>query len=1121
MGESTGNAVPAEDAVLTGGAVLTDDAVLIELTGASQRWLALCRAAVATGPDATHRLLEHRRETGVLARQSLARWKNLTADDDPLEEEAEDPDAQGRRITADLSAARAMAVLAQALTGSVPTAQACEVFLDHAERAGLTSVGTQLLPAGIAITSENAPLGDIVRHLLGQGGHAARGYAIMAALELAGRRLPVVRSSRISVLFASFGGSGEVGVLRLDQVRGGPSGLHPDPARMGFLQADREFTDSIERAWRISRLAGTDACVLWSVTTHGSTPANDISGASMGAAIAVALDDLAPRHPVLRKLRPRRLDPECAVTAGLSGANLTAVGGYSGKLTAAQRSSLRVVVASEAYQEAADEAPQNYADRISAARTVAEAIARTRTRANLALWMVSVAAGLAVLLAVVSVTNLVQLRIENAAARAESNSRLFAGVARGGGSLNPALSQQIALAAYRTAPTEEARSALLENTATNAPIRISPGVVHGRGVVFDPDAPRIATTAQGEMIAIGEADGSVELVRSTDTGVHRWPRFATGSGHIRGIAISANSELLAVAGDFGSALWNIADPGAPHQVAPLSLGGRLPTSVALSPDLEFVAIGTQSATISTWRLGDDPAHPVALPSLSISGQRAEVALSDRTLVAAVPSLFGGTWTTTVRAWNTATLHRDQRPVFDRRVERPGGAEARSVEFTSDGTVLAVGLNPGEVARWKVGPTTFDPLPAVTRGANEHIDVSLTTDGRSAAIVGGDTKARIRDLNTGEELVTFPIDMVARARFLRGGKSLVTTSFDHSVHVFELPGPVVSTSSLTLFRLPLDQPALPHTLFPQLRMLARAPWAPDRTQLDGDPAGLLDVVAISPDGTRAVTRTETIIQVWDLTANPRPLGNAISASGVDIRAVTFSPDGALAIGRSMTETVEIWDVATTPTMRTSIRFGRGYPTSLAYSPDGGLLAVGSHRTGNVSVFSTAPSAAPIAQLSGLHTPGQTMSLALSSRNTLAVGTLTGAFVYEIGTPDLRQLAVPAGGNGSAGSVAFDPTGTRLAIDDIVSGTIALWDYTDPTHPTVYATIGRGHRHRQPIMLAFAAGGTLLTESAADGTLRRWRTDAAAEADRICASGTTPITREEWAKALPGHPYVNTC
>ncbi|WKG08133.1 WD40 repeat domain-containing protein [Nocardia sp. PE-7] len=1107
------------------GALSTDDAVLIELTGAPQRWLALCRDAVAAGPDAARRLLEHRRETGVLARQSLARWKNLAADEDLLEEESEDPDAQDRRITADLSAARAMAVLAQALTGSIDIDDACEAFLDHAERAGLISVGTQLLPAGIPITSANAPLGEIVRHLLGQGGRAGRGYAIMAALELAGHTLPVVRSSRISVLFLNFGGGGEVGVLRLDQVRGGPSGLHPDPARMGFLQADREFTDSLERAWRISRLAGTDACVRWSVSTHGSTPANDINGASMGAAFAVALDDLAPRHALLRRLRPRRLDPECAVTAGLSGTNLTAVGGYAGKLTAAQRSSLRVVVASEAYRAAADEAPQNYADRISAARTVSEAIARTRTRANLALWMVSVAAGLAVLLAVGSVTELVQLRIENAAARAESNSRLFAGVARGGGNLNPALSQQIALAAYRTAPTEEARSALLENTATNAPIRISPGVVLGRGVVFDPDAPRIATTPQGEVIAIGEGDGSVELVRVTESGVDRWPRFATDSGHIRGIAISANHEWLVVAGDLRSALWNIADPGAPRPVTQFPLAGRLPSSVALSPDLEFVAIGTHSATVSTWRLGDDPAHPVALPTQSVSGQRAEVALSDHTLVAAVPSLFGGVWTTTVRGWNAETLDRDQTPVFDRRLERPGGAEARSVEFTGDGTVLAVALNPGEVARWRVGASTFEPMPAVMRGANEYLDVSLTEDGRSAVIVGGDSRARIRDLDTGVELVTLPIDMVARARFLRGGRSLVTTSFDHAVHVFALPGPVVSTSSLTLFRFPLDQPVLSQELFPHLRMLARTPFATDRTLLDGDPAGLIDVVAIAPGGIRAVTRTESTIQVWDIAdpVTPRRVGAPLSAAGVDIRAITFSPDGTLAIGRSMTQTVDIFDVSDEPRLLTSIRFGRGYPTSLAFSPDGSMLAVGSHRTGNVSVFATTPAAPTIAELSDLRTPGQTMSLALSSRDTLAVGTLTGAFVYEIGKPGRppRGLTVPVGANGSAGSVAFDPGGTRLAVDDILSGTILLWDYSDPANPTAYATITRGQRHRQPTMLAFAADGAVLTESAVDGTLRRWRTDAAAEADRICASGTTPITREEWTGALPGHAYVNPC
>ncbi|MFF2086036.1 WD40 repeat domain-containing protein [Nocardia sp. NPDC058176] len=1107
-----------------------DDALLAELTGAPQQWLALCREAVADGPEATRRLTERRRETGVLARQSLARWKTLDAVDDPLEEESEEPDLQSGRVTADVSAANAMASLAQAVTGGLDLARACAIFLDHAERAGLHSVGTQLLPAG-PVTSDDTPLAAVVLHLLGQGGRPARGYGVLTALELTAQRPATVRVTRVSVLFIDICGRGQVGVLRLEQVRGGPSGLHPDPARMGFLQADREFVDSLDRAWRVSRLADTDACVLWSVSGKAHAPANDINGPSMGAAIAVALDDLAPRPHVLRWLRPRRLDPACAVTAGLSGTSLTVVGGYEGKLAAAQRASLRVVVATAGHDEATEQAPQNYTDRISTARTVSEAIARTRTRANLAPWLVSIAGVLAVLLTVVAVTNIVQTRIENAAAMAEANSRLFAGVARGNADFDPALSQLLALSAYRTSPTVDARSALLETSGVSTPTRISPGAVLGQDAA-GVDVPRVATTVDGDMIATGRGDGTVELVRVTGTGVDRWPRFDTGGGPVRSLALSANQQWLVVAGDREAALWTLADPGTPRLATRLPLDGQLPWSTAFSPDLGFLAIGTHGGTVLTWRLGDDPARPSALPTVVVAGQYAEVALSDRALVAAVPLATGSAWATTVRGWDTATFEHDPTPAFDRRLDGPHGAQARSAEFSADGSVLAVGLNPGEVARWRLGAdlTRPEPMASAPRGANEYFDVSLDRNGQTAAVVGGDSRARVVDLGTGAELAVFPSGSVARARFLRGDRSLVTIGADQAVHVFELPGPTASTEPLTVFRLPADQPepapgVLPAALFPRLRALSALSPGATRNPVDGDPAGFLDTVAVSPDGTRAAMLTKYAIQVWD-TSDPAtsvPLGPPISNGLVDARGMAFAPDGTLAIGRGLTESVEFWEVTGPggPTLRSSLRFGRGYPTALTFSPDGSTLAVGSHRTGNVSVYTV--HGAPLAELSGLPPHGQDITLALSNRGTLAVGTRDGAFLYELrgqATPP-RRLPTPAGTSGPVGALTFDPAGTRLALDDTASGRILLWDYTDPDEPTVYAALDRAERHWQRTMLAFAAGGSILTESAADGTVRRWSTDAEVEARRICASGTAPITPAEWTRALPGREHVIAC
>ncbi|KAF0847074.1 WD40 repeat domain-containing protein [Nocardia caishijiensis] len=1099
-----------------------DDALLSELTGAPQRWLALCRAAVAHGPDATRGLLELRRETGVLARHSLARWKRLDADDDPLEEESENPDLEGERVTADVSAAHALAALARALTGALDIAAACEVFLRHTERAGLHSAGTQLLPAG-PITGGEDPVAEMVLHLLGQGGRPSRGYAILTALELAGRRPPTVRTTRVSVLFVDIGGAGRVGVLRLEQLREGPSGLHPDPSAMSFLQADRDFTDSLARAWEVSRPAATNACVLWSVTGVGRAPENDINGASMAAAMAVALDDLAPRHQMVRWLRVRRLDPACAVTAGLSNTELTTVGGYAGKLAAAQRASLRVVVAETGFDEARRQAPEDYLDRVAAAATVSEAVSRTRSRPNLALWLVSVAGMLAVLSAVVSVTGLNGVRAENAAARAESNSRLFAGVARGGADFDPALAQLVAVAAVRTSDTVDARSALLEFSALGTPIRIRPGTT-GDKVSAGADAPRLATSLGGDLIAIGGDDGFVQLVRVGDAGVTRMPPFPAMTGPVRALAVSTDQRWLAVAGERSVLLWDIAEN--PSRTTEFALAEHLPWSLAFAPGSDLLAIGTHGGTVLSWRLGADPAHPVPLPAVTVPGNHAFVAVHDRVLVAAGARIVGGTWTTTVRGWHTADPHR---PAFDVRVDRSGGAEIRSVDF--DGDMLAVGLNPGEIARWRIGAdlTRPEPLPGTARGANEYFDVALVGDGRAAVAVGGDARARLLDLDTGAVLARFPGGSVARTEVFRGGRALVTSGFDGAVHVFDLASPSAELGQRTLFRLPQDRSVpspgvLPDALLPRLRALSRA-GALDNLA-DGDPSGLFDTVVIGPDGTRAATLNERGIQVWDLSeSTPTPFGRPIDQSLVDTRGVVFAPDGTLAVGRGLTSSVELWDLTRPggPELRSTLRFGHGYPTALALSPDGSRLAVGSHRTGHVTVFDLRAHGTPsVAELSGLPTAGQDMSLAVTAHDTLAVGTRAGAFVYRLGEPGgPRPLPIPVTARGPVGSVAFDHTGTRLAVDDRTHGRIDLWDYTDPAAPTVYATLDRRARHWQKTMLAFAGAGTVLVESATDGTVRRWRTDAATEAARICASGTAPITRPEWSHTLPGRAFVEAC
>ncbi|MFI8975134.1 WD40 repeat domain-containing protein [Nocardia asteroides] len=1118
-----------------------DELLLNQLTGADQGWLRVCRAAVADGPEATRALLAARPETTVLARSSLARWKGQRDEEDLLAEEAEYPDAEGLRATADFSAAIAFAELAGALTGSRPADTAAATFLDHAERAGLSSVGTQLLPAGTPLTSESGHLGALVLHLLGRGDRTARGFAILAASELAGQRPPTLRTAETNVLFVDAYGSGRVGLLRLIEVAGGPSGLHPDPARMGFLQADSAFTASLADAWQVSTLATTGACVLWSVTTELGAPANDINGESLGAAIAVALDDLAPRLRWARRLRPRRLDPACAVTAGLNDHTLTKVGGYAGKLKAADQHSLRVVVAAAGVTDATSAAPPRLLDRIDSADTVEEAITRTRTRPNLALWS-SIAAIVAVLVLMTGgLTAVVQQRIENSVVRAELSSRLYANTARQHMVTDPALAQQLALAAYRTRPTAEARAALIDSSAANAPLRVTTRFGSDRKLDFITDAPRLATTHHGDLIAIGEVDGTIELAGVTDAGLTRWPRFDTGSGAVTGLALSNDQRLLAVAGATRTTIWNIADRGSPRHAATLDLSGGRSWSAAFSPDGRYVAVSGQQmpdpadltaqshATLAVWDLAAGLQQPMQVLHRAFAGAtQISVTLTNQLLAAAVPTFSMNTfhWSSELIAWRTMDFPSGE-PFHTELISGGEDREARSAEFSADGSTLTVGMNPGHVLRWdftnQAAPT---PLPGLTDVENQYFDVASSPDGADVVVVGGDSTVRLLDVHERETAATFPAEWVVRARFLRSGRSVVTSSIDHGIHVFEVSGAPLRTGTLTLFRLPqdrIDAPAStqPDALFPALRTIARRPVDPFADSRHGDPPGLLGRVAISPDGRRAVEINERDLVVWDITdpRAPRRLGE-LDATDVDQDGVVFTPEGTLAVQHWLQQSVTFWDVSGPPVRVARASVGVPLAGSLAFSADGRQFAVGSYVNGRVAVYNRGDPAEPVAEIQLDRYGGYLMALAIAG-NRLAVAGLGGVELYDIAEPGRpRRLDLPLGPDTLTGTVAFDATGTKLAAPGSLD-VVRIWDLNDPDRPRLDVDLHRGLTHWKRTMIAFADHGQVLAESAADGTLRRWHIDADAIARDICASGTAPITEQEWARVLPGRPFVSTC
>jgi WD40 repeat protein len=232
------------------------------------------------------------------------------------------------------------------------------------------------------------------------------------------------------------------------------------------------------------------------------------------------------------------------------------------------------------------------------------------------------------------------------------------------------------------------------------------------------------------------------------------------------------------------------------------------------------------------------------------------------------------------------------------------------------------------------------------------------------------------------------------------------------------------------------------------------------------------LAISHDGR---TLADPRVGLWDL-ARGRPI--ELFSQEADTAVAAFSPVEAI-VAMGHPDTILLWDAATGKLLRPIKISPMDGVKSLAFSPDGRILAsAGEKKT--VTLWEVATGRQFPSNLLG-HTGGiHALAFSLDGR-TLVSGSRDGTVIlWDVADPTRASLRRKLEGNaGAVWAVAYSGDGATLAAGH-EDGTVKLWD---PATGRERCTLV-GHTGKVGA-LAFSRDGSVLATGDAGGTIRLWR------------------------------------
>ncbi len=655
-----------------------------------------------------------------------------------------------------------------------------------------------------------------------------------------------------------------------------------------------------------------------------------------------------------------------------------------------------------------------------------------------------------------------------------------------------------------------------------------------------------------------------------------------------GVASAPRGHRLVMAEPAGIRVWDTSRAGWQNTIGDtaqvLPGGDTKLTGVAISPDGQTIAAGTEDGAVRVWESADDFAesrtvggkHDGRITSLAMSsdgliaaaGVDGNVTIWSSVARQSMPSIVGDSEIFAIafdpsghrlavgRADGTLQVFDIVGPVAveakSRRDAHLGGV--MSLAFSPDGKLLASGGADNRVRVWK--PENIGPVEEMNGHTATVTDVAFNPDGTRIASGSNDKTVQMWDVASGERIGD-PMrghgGLVLSVDFAEDGSDIVSGGNEHTMRLWDATAGQPISTPISSGTGPATDVAISsdgrEIVSVGVDRTVRVWNADTGTQIDSmsGHTGTVTSVALSPaDGTVASASTDGTVRLWHRVAKEVRGTNDIQVldAGRPLTSVAFSPTGnRLAVG-GVDGQIVVWDLPSGQ-RRVFENKDRAIVYDVAFDPqhdrlasvsasghlrmwrlqDGGQLwerTAADQLPDDVRAKEELADDMPGSLISVAFSPGG-QRVATGGVNWTKAGGAVG-FLQRFNVDDGATVGQPIKVGNAVMGIAFSRAPASASGDRIVVASFDPYEVQlwNTDKPNEAQFIFAGHQ-AQVVSVAISPDNRRIVSGSADGSLRIWPNLPTTPADEaICAKLTSSMTEKQWKAWISTEmPPQETC